>query len=109
MYIDNYFEFINLDNNQISKKEIPFNYGNSWIKNFNTYSEKGKIIIFKIIKLINNWKTNNIAARGNNGGFIKQFTSNDNYLKKIVLNFYHCYYSKRLNTTSNIKKKYINY
>ena len=93
MVLCNNFDFINLDkNNQISKKELPYFYGNSWISNFNKFSLKRRIKIFILVKYLNNWDMkDNVIARGNNGGIIRQFSSNK-ISSKIVLKFYQYYY-----------------
>lgn len=93
MVTDNIYDFINLDKeNRISRKIIPNNFGNSWICNFHKLSLKKKIKIFILIKHINHWNMKDrIIARGNRGGIIQQFSSN-NISNKIVARIYSCYY-----------------
>jgi hypothetical protein len=59
-----YYYFFH-ENGQQNKKPLPFNFGLSWTKNFQKFSEDEKISAFrKVINLNDDWPTGKIYAEG---------------------------------------------
>jgi hypothetical protein len=71
-----YYKFVNTTKQQESQVALPFNFGLSWAKNLENYSQEELKEKFEFVRQQNNWDPEDqIIAIGDYGNIIYSYSS----------------------------------